>query len=597
MGIDLLAPAAWFLTFVVHATLLLGLVWLLRGRVERLEPKRRVVALRWALGGALLTATLQRAVPLPKLGSALGFGAREGALVDVERQQDGVDALRAADAALLSARDALAVGQASTAAAPRTAQLDLRRLDSGSRLASDVLEGSRPASFIEAETSGTTPAAVRRVVPVPASVASLSGLLLVLGFVSSCLALLRSVRLERSLGQRIEVDPDSTLGRGFSALQAEARASGSRVGRTRLTTSASLCVPIAYGAFRPQVVLPERALEECSAAELEAAMAHELAHIARGDLGWAAFDLLNRCLLCFHPLARFAADRLEAAQESAADALGATWTRRPKAMASMLARAAAWVLEARSMHAPKLQSAMAVRGHALTRRVEALLAPEPAPRGSLKIDRWLPAMACALAFLPPLAPARAANRPTSVDPRAAHLAASVGPARTSDRSATDAARTPPLRTRRAAVEAEPDLPERRAGLDLDADLSRDPAAEPAPPSTRSVASNAETSAFLLQLGNELRTEAQLLRDELALIAELGLRQERVDTYERALELQARAAEIEQLLERFGALLAAGASPAASELPARDEFFVPANTPPPASTEAPESLLPTIDSPR
>jgi len=86
----------------------------------------------------------------------------------------------------------------------------------------------------------------------------------------------------------------------------------------RLRVSDAIVSPQVTGLWRPTVLLPaSRAL---SADEAAMALAHELAHLRRGDLWLAWVPALAQCLFCFHPLVRWAMREYALNRESACDA-------------------------------------------------------------------------------------------------------------------------------------------------------------------------------------------------------------------------------------------------------------------------------------
>ena len=83
-----------------------------------------------------------------------------------------------------------------------------------------------------------------------------------------------------------------------------------------------LTTPATAGRRRPVVMLPDD-WRSWSAAERRAVLAHELAHIVRGDYATGLLARLAVVLNYYHPLVRWMAARLQLQQEQAADALGA----------------------------------------------------------------------------------------------------------------------------------------------------------------------------------------------------------------------------------------------------------------------------------
>lgn len=78
--------------------------------------------------------------------------------------------------------------------------------------------------------------------------------------------------------------------------------------------------PVALGLLRPTIVLPEWFVETEPEARVEAALAHEWAHLRRGDLWALAASRLLFVLLFSHPLFYVLRGRLRADQEAIADA-------------------------------------------------------------------------------------------------------------------------------------------------------------------------------------------------------------------------------------------------------------------------------------
>jgi hypothetical protein len=89
-----------------------------------------------------------------------------------------------------------------------------------------------------------------------------------------------------------------------------------------------LTTPATAGRRRPVVMLPDD-WRSWSHAERRAVLAHELAHIVRGDYTTGLLARLAVVLNYYHPLVRWMAARLQLQQEQAADALGARFAGGP----------------------------------------------------------------------------------------------------------------------------------------------------------------------------------------------------------------------------------------------------------------------------
>ena len=91
--------------------------------------------------------------------------------------------------------------------------------------------------------------------------------------------------------------------------------------KIRLRCSTRIDVPFAFGLFKSSILLPFSALTGLAPEQVEALIAHELAHFARHDI------LLNLLLLCmetalfYHPVARWLSMQIRAAREQHCDDL------------------------------------------------------------------------------------------------------------------------------------------------------------------------------------------------------------------------------------------------------------------------------------
>jgi bla regulator protein blaR1 len=78
--------------------------------------------------------------------------------------------------------------------------------------------------------------------------------------------------------------------------------------------------PAVFGVFRPRIVLPADFQTRYSADEQTLVIAHEQAHVRRGDVQAQALAVGLRCVFWFNPLVHFAAGRFRFDQELACDA-------------------------------------------------------------------------------------------------------------------------------------------------------------------------------------------------------------------------------------------------------------------------------------
>lgn len=95
-----------------------------------------------------------------------------------------------------------------------------------------------------------------------------------------------------------------------------------------LLVSALIRQPVAIGAWRPAIILPEVLVRTESAAHLKAALAHEWAHIRHGDLRLIALSRLLLPVLYAHPAYWWLRRQVRNDQEALADAAAASGTGR-----------------------------------------------------------------------------------------------------------------------------------------------------------------------------------------------------------------------------------------------------------------------------
>lgn len=100
---------------------------------------------------------------------------------------------------------------------------------------------------------------------------------------------------------------------------------GLRAGRVRLLVSEALSLPgpLAAGVLRPVVLLPARVLERLPLAQIEALLAHELAHVRRHDYLWNLLASALEVVLFYHPAVWLLGRELRVAREECCDALAA----------------------------------------------------------------------------------------------------------------------------------------------------------------------------------------------------------------------------------------------------------------------------------
>jgi beta-lactamase regulating signal transducer with metallopeptidase domain len=140
----------------------------------------------------------------------------------------------------------------------------------------------------------------------------------------------------------------------------------------RLVVTPAPVQPMAVGSFWPTIVLPEAFVRAESADSLEAALAHEWAHIRRGDLRLLFLARILLPVFCLHPAFLWLRARIRTDLEAVADSWAARG--RPLEYAEMLLR---WARSNHPRHRTHLAGALGLwgSGSSLRQRIETLTAP------------------------------------------------------------------------------------------------------------------------------------------------------------------------------------------------------------------------------
>jgi beta-lactamase regulating signal transducer with metallopeptidase domain len=181
---------------------------------------------------------------------------------------------------------------------------------------------------------------------------------------------------------------------------------GARLGVTRavrLCRSALVEVPTVVGWLRPVILMPACALAGMSAAQLEAIIAHELAHVRRHDYLVNLLQSFVETLLFFHPAVWYVSRRARAEREHACDDLAVEAT----GDVLLYARALAALEQLRQQPSQMSQLALAASGGSLVGRIQRLLKSQPA-RAASRPPAAAAAVVAALALAFALAGARGA---------------------------------------------------------------------------------------------------------------------------------------------------------------------------------------------
>ncbi len=161
-------------------------------------------------------------------------------------------------------------------------------------------------------------------------------------------------------------------------IPAEVKASFERVA-TRLRTGRKVALyvsdevvsPLAMGVWRAAVILPVSAVMQLSPAQLEAVLAHEMAHIRRWDYLGNLLQTAVECLLFFHPAVWWVSRRTRDVREFCCDEVAARTCADPAIYVEALLR-----MEEQRGERLQLATALHGRGGSLLERVKQLLGEE-----------------------------------------------------------------------------------------------------------------------------------------------------------------------------------------------------------------------------
>ena len=162
------------------------------------------------------------------------------------------------------------------------------------------------------------------------------------------------------------------------------------VGRAvRLLESSRVAVPTVIGWLKPVVLLPASALAGLAPNQLEAILAHELAHIRRHDYIVNLFQTVVETLLFYHPAVWWLSRRIRAERENCCDDLAVSLCGDPVAYAAALA-------ELEELRSTPGSLVLAASGGSLLQRVRRLLG---VPTHAGRAPGWLAAGAALLVLI------------------------------------------------------------------------------------------------------------------------------------------------------------------------------------------------------
>jgi beta-lactamase regulating signal transducer with metallopeptidase domain len=157
----------------------------------------------------------------------------------------------------------------------------------------------------------------------------------------------------------------------------------------RLLRSTRVEVPTVIGWLKPVILLPTSALSGLNPHQLEAILAHELAHIRRHDYLVNLLQTVVETLLFYHPAVWWLSRRIRAERENCCDDLAVTLCGDPFTYAQALA-------DLEGLRRPARRFVMAADGASLVQRVRRLLG---APSHAGRAPGWLAGSALVVVLL------------------------------------------------------------------------------------------------------------------------------------------------------------------------------------------------------
>ena len=160
------------------------------------------------------------------------------------------------------------------------------------------------------------------------------------------------------------------------------------VAAVRVVESRLVGTPTVVGWLRPIVLLPVAALANLTPAQVEAILAHELAHVRRHDRLVDLLQSLGETVLFYHPAAWWVSGRIRAEREHCCDDVALVIGNDRAGYASALAALEEW-------RGREAAPALAATGGPLGGRVRRMREPpsEPEPRAGRRAAAWALALA------------------------------------------------------------------------------------------------------------------------------------------------------------------------------------------------------------
>lgn len=353
--------SAMLLTYAIHSTLLIGAVWVLVRVMRPRSPELRELLWKTALIGGVVTTLAQCCLPVPHWGNVLRLALPGSASV-------------------LSAPAA----NVSEDRVPTLITIDERPASMRSMPSTE----HRGMDWAEHAIS------VLRWLPVIWLALCLTRFAFL---VASWLSLQR-LRLEGRHAQSGEI---------AETAQAVLKRFGCKRS-VEIWITPAIQGPMVEGLRRWRLFLPESFMQRLDAREREAVIAHELAHLVRGDAWWLMAGQMSSCLFFFQPLNNVARRHLRAEAEYLADQRALDVLPDEVGLARSLVLLGEWLVGAGKppvFH--PLATGMGACRSILGKRIESLLEGGRDRDGVAQMQRWAVVLAVAALITLSLAAPRA----------------------------------------------------------------------------------------------------------------------------------------------------------------------------------------------
>ncbi|MBU0753635.1 MAG: M56 family metallopeptidase [Planctomycetes bacterium] len=371
------SAGAWILTYLLHSTVLLGLFWLIV-RWRRFDATVfNDTVWKFAVAGGLITAFVQSVSGIEPWSGR--FQLKEPAAITASLQEDRED-IPKIEFLKPVAGDVLedtCCMMSEPCPGASVKECNIRTTCAGPLPCTpcDSCERDVPMALIPASTL-TIKEDKAGALPQWAGALFNYWPLWLVGFCGSLslMALVRLVKAWHQLRRLLRGRKEITSGPLPDLLDGLCRKAGYRR-PVRLTVSSKALVPLAFGIFKPEICIPERACSHLGAAQQKSMLAHELAHLARRDPVWLIYFRVIESLLVFQPLNHMSRQRWLEAVEYQCDAWAARLLGGGMHLARCLTQVAEWILDPPNRLLRIPVHGMAQQGHTLTRRVSRLLDP------------------------------------------------------------------------------------------------------------------------------------------------------------------------------------------------------------------------------